>query len=58
MDIDISHTASYGNTLVWMPGDQPGMGEQLVHVQTDLDLDKFHKMLIELLSRPSTGPAI
>jgi purine nucleosidase len=58
MDIDISHTASYGNTLVWMPGDQPGMGEQLVHVQTDLNLDKFHKMLIELLSRPSTGPAI
>jgi hypothetical protein len=34
------------------------MGEQLVHVQTDLNLDKFHKMLIELLSRSSTGPAI
>jgi len=53
MDIDISHTASYGNTLVWMPGDQPGMGEQLVHVQMDLDLPKFHKMLIDLLSGPS-----
>jgi purine nucleosidase len=53
MDIDISHTASYGNTLVWVEGDQPGMGEQLVHVQTDLDLDKFNRMVIDLLSRPS-----
>ena len=34
MDIDISHTAGYGNTLVWVPGNQPGLGERLVHVQT------------------------
>jgi inosine-uridine nucleoside N-ribohydrolase len=51
MDIDISHAAGYGNTLVWMPGSQPGMGEQLVHVQTELDRDKFYRELIELLSR-------
>jgi purine nucleosidase len=52
MDIDISHSAGYGNTLVWVAGNQPGLGEQLVHVQTDLDLAKFNKMVIELLSRP------
>ncbi len=52
MDIDISHTAGYGNTLVWVPGNQPGLGEQLVHVQTDLDLAKFNKMVIDLLSSP------
>lgn len=52
MDIDISHTAGYGNTLVWMPGNQPGLGERLVHVQTELDLDKFSKMVMDLLSRP------
>jgi len=52
MDIDISHTAGYGNTLVWVPGSQPGLGERLVHVQTDLDLDKFDKMVIDRLSRP------
>lgn len=51
MDIDISHGAGYGNTLVWMPASQPGMGEQLVHVQTELDLDRFNRELIELLSR-------
>jgi purine nucleosidase len=52
MDIDISHTAGYGNTLVWVPGNQPGMGERLVHVQTELDIEKFNKMVIDLLSRP------
>jgi purine nucleosidase len=53
MDIDISHTAGYGNTLVWTDGNEPGLGEQAVHVQTDLDLEKFNKMVIDLLSRPS-----
>jgi inosine-uridine nucleoside N-ribohydrolase len=53
MDIDISHGAGYGNTLVWLPGNQPGLGEQLVHVQTDLNLEKFNKMVVNLLSRPS-----
>jgi hypothetical protein len=27
------------------------MGEQMVHVQTDLNLEKFNRMVIELLSR-------
>jgi purine nucleosidase len=53
MDIDISHAAGYGNTLVWTPGNNPGLGEQLVHVQTELDVDKFNREVIELLSRPT-----
>ena len=57
MDMDISHTAGYGNTLVWNPGDQPGLGERLVHVQTDLDLPKFNKLVIDLLSGPSNEAA-
>ena len=40
MDIDISHTAGYGKTLVWVPGNQPGLGERLVHVQTELNIEK------------------
>jgi inosine-uridine nucleoside N-ribohydrolase len=51
-DIDISHTAGYGNTLVWTEGNQPGLGEQLVNIQEDVDLEKFNKMVIDLLSRP------
>ncbi len=50
MDMDISHTAGYGNTLVWTAEEHPGLGEQLVHVQTDLDNAKFMKLLVELLS--------
>jgi purine nucleosidase len=53
MDIDISHSAGYGNTLVWVPGNQPGLGEQLVHVQTDLNLEKLNYTVKDLLSRPS-----
>jgi purine nucleosidase len=53
MDIDISHTAGYGNTLVWTEAQHPGLGEQLVHVQTELNIDKFNKMLIQLLSNAS-----
>ena len=51
MDIDISHAAGYGNTLVWVPANAPGLGEQVVHVQTDLNLEKFNKMVISLLSK-------
>jgi purine nucleosidase len=51
MDIDISHGAGYGNTLVWLPADAPGLGEQVVNVQTDLNLAKFNQMVIELLSK-------
>ena len=51
MDMDISHGAGYGNTLVWMPANAPGLGEQVVHVQTELDVDKFNKMVRELLSK-------
>jgi inosine-uridine nucleoside N-ribohydrolase len=52
MDMDISHTAGYGNTLVWTEDEHPGLGEQLVNVQEDLDNARFMKMLVELLSAP------
>lgn len=51
MDMDISHGASYGNTLVWLEGNQPGLGEQQVHIPENVNLDKFYKMLIDLFSR-------
>ncbi len=51
MDIDTSHTASYGNVLVWPSGSQPGLGEQLVHVQDELNTEKFYRMFIDAMSR-------
>ena len=55
MDIDISHTASYGNVLVWAPGSQPGLGEQLVHIQEDLNTEKFYRMFVDLMSKDLTS---
>ena len=57
IDVDISHDASYGDTLAWAPGQQPGMGERLVEVQKDLDKEKFYKEYVELLSRPTPKAA-
>jgi purine nucleosidase len=55
MDIDYSHGAGYGNTLVWTEGNQPGLGEQRVHVQQELNLEKFNKLFIDLMTRPTLG---
>ena len=55
MDIDFSHGPGYGNTLVWAPGDEPGLGESLVNVPQYLDLAKFYKMFVDLMTRPTPG---
>jgi hypothetical protein len=38
-----------------MPGRQPGLGEQQVVVQDDLDTEKFYREFIELMTRPTPG---
>jgi purine nucleosidase len=53
MDVEIDHGASYGDTLAWAPGQQPGMGEVLVDVQKDLDKEKFYNEYVDLLTRPT-----
>jgi purine nucleosidase len=59
MDIDISHTANYGNVLLWDDRDRPGLGEQLVNLPDDLDQEKFYKMFLDLMAQPvaHTTPA-
>jgi inosine-uridine nucleoside N-ribohydrolase len=57
VDVDVDHGAGYGNTLVWAPGRQPGMGEVLVDVQDDLDKQKFYKDFVKLMSSPTPGPS-
>ncbi len=53
MDCNISHGPGYGDTLVWAEGNQPGLGERLVHIPTDLNPEKFYRMFIELMMRPT-----
>lgn len=52
MDVDLSHGPSYGNVLTWDEKSKPATGVKLVHAQLDLNLEKFTRMFIELMSGP------
>ncbi|HEV2222365.1 MAG TPA: hypothetical protein VGR84_05125, partial [Candidatus Acidoferrales bacterium] len=51
LDASIDQGPSYGDTLAWEPGNNPGTGEQLVIVNTDLDKSKFENEFIDLMTR-------
>ena len=53
LDVDITHGPNYGNTLTWTDQFAPNTGLQKVHTQLDLDLPKFKKMFIDLMSAPT-----
>jgi purine nucleosidase len=50
MDVDLSRGPSYGDTLTWNDKVKPAIDVQLVHAQLDLNLPKFTKMFIDLMS--------
>ena len=56
VDVNIEHGASYGDTLVWAPGSQPGLGEVLAEVQVDVDNEKFYREFVELMTRQTPRP--
>ena len=49
LDVDLSHGATYGDTLAWTEANKPDLDLQLVHVQTDLDLPRFTRMFVSLM---------
>jgi purine nucleosidase len=53
MDVDINHGPEYGNTLTWTDQLRPATDLQKVHAQLDVDLPKFEKMFVELMSAPT-----
>jgi purine nucleosidase len=53
MDVDLSHGPSYGHTLTWAEKLKPATDVRLVHAQVDLDLPKFTKMFVDLMSAPT-----
>lgn len=57
MSVDIDHGAGYGNTLTWTEKDRPAITVQPVEIQQDLDLDRFNRMFVKLMSsgRPGAG---
>jgi purine nucleosidase len=52
MDVDLSHGPSYGDTLTWTEKLKPATGVRLVHAQVDLDLDRFQKTFVDLMTLP------
>jgi purine nucleosidase len=53
MDVDVSHGPAYGETLTWDEALKPALDLQRVHAQTDVDLPRFSKMFIDLMSAPT-----
>lgn len=53
MDVDLGRGANYGSTLSWTDREKPKSELQPVEVQDDLDLDKFYKMFVDLLTTPT-----
>ncbi len=51
MDVDLSHGPSYGETLTWSDALKPAVATRMVHAQMDLDLEKFHQMFVELMTK-------
>jgi len=53
MDVDMDRGASYGNTLSWTNRDKPKIELQPVEVQDDVDLERFYKLFVDLLTAPT-----
>lgn len=51
MDVDLTHGPGYGDTLTWTENLKPATGVRMVHAQLDVDLARFQKMFVELMSR-------
>ena len=53
IDVDVSHGPAYGETLTWNEAMKPAVDVHFVHAQLDLDLPRFTKMFVELMSAPT-----
>ena len=56
LDVDLSRGASYGNTLSWSEKDKPDNAGAPVEVQDDLDLEKFYKLFVGLMTAATPKP--
>ena len=51
LDVSLERDASYGDTLSWEPGREPGRGEGRARVQKRLDDARFYELFVALSSR-------
>jgi hypothetical protein len=52
MGVDLDHGPGYGNTLTWPTKAKYNLrpSAQPVEIQFDLDVDKFYRMFVSLMS--------
>ncbi len=55
LDVSTDPGESYGDTLVWPPQENPGIGERLVTINTNLDTARFYEDFIRLMTAPTPG---
>ncbi len=53
MDMDLSRDYGYGDTLIWTERVKPALEVQPVHTQMEVDMDKFGKQFVALMSAPT-----
>jgi inosine-uridine nucleoside N-ribohydrolase len=56
MDVDLDRGAGYGNTLTGTDRDKPKVNLTPVHIQKDLDAEKFYRMFVKLMTSPTPAP--
>ncbi len=56
MEVDLDRGAGYGNTLTWTEKDKPKLAATPVEIQMDLDLEKFYRMFVSLMSASTPVP--
>lgn len=55
MDVELDRGAGYGDTLVWSDRVKPARDLSLVHAQMDVDMPKFARVLVRLVTGPTPG---
>lgn len=56
LDVDLSRGPEYGDTVSWTEQDKPQIVGPSVEIQDNLDLQKFYREFVELLSAPTPKP--
>ena len=56
IDVNLDRGPGYGDTLSWTDQDRPKLEDQSVEIQVDLDLERFYKMFVDLLTAPTPRP--
>jgi purine nucleosidase len=55
MDINLDRGSGYGDTLTWSERTKPALDLPLVHAQMDVDMARFGRMFVELMTRATPG---